>query len=143
MRHLLASLCIAGLVLFSAGCGGGGPAKYKVTGKVTFADGTPLTKGIVIFANPAGNARGQLDSSGNYKLGMEGAGDGAGAGTYQVFLAGPIFDAPQPSTGTDDYMAIKEETEALVNPKFREPTTSGLTCEVKGSTTFDITVEKP
>jgi hypothetical protein len=141
MRHLGLSLGL-GCVLFAlVGCGGGGPPKHRVTGTVTLEDGSPLTKGMVIFASPAGNARGQLDAQGNYSLGSAALADGALAGSYQVFLAGPIFEDDEGEVG--EYMETAERSEALVHPKFSDPKTSGLTCEVKGPMTFDIKVEKP
>jgi len=132
-------LCGVGLVV--SGCGGGGPAKHAVSGRVTFVDGSPLTKGIVVFASPSGNSRGVLDADGRYALGTAAARDGAVSGLYRVFLAGPIFRDDPGQVG--EYLENAERSEALVNPKFGDPTTSELSCEVAGRTTFDFTVSRP
>lgn len=52
-------------------------------------------------------------------------------GTYQVTVSASL---------DTDSNAIPVD---LVDPKFNDPGTSGLTCEVKENTIFDITVTKP
>lgn len=133
----LSGCCALGLV----GCGSGGPGTYPVSGRVTFADGSPLTKGVVVFASPSGNARGSLDEEGRYVLGTVTTTDGAAAGSYRIFLAGPIFEDSKGNA--TEYSENLEQSEALVDVKFSDPTNSGLTCEVTGRTTFDFTVSKP
>jgi len=158
-------VCIAALSI--AGCGDG-TKTYNVTGTVKFTDGSPLTTGTVIFAGENVASQGEIQPDGSYALGTNAADDGAPAGSYKVFLAGPIFEAegdaaPEEDAGedtgagqvetedgeTEEYDATYSEGmeedggEALVNQKFSAADTSGLTCEVTGSTTFDITVEKP
>lgn len=70
------------------GCGGS--AGPKVTGKVTFSDGTPLTQGAVVFGSELYTAEGEIQSDGSYAL-QSGGKAGCPAGSYKVFLAGPIF----------------------------------------------------
>jgi hypothetical protein len=65
-----------------SGCGSG----FKVTGKVTFSDGQPLTVGKVIFTNGQISAYGKINSNGEYRLGLIKDGDGIPAGTYQVYI---------------------------------------------------------
>lgn len=56
----IALLTFAILFLAIAGCGQGGPFKYvKVSGRVTFEDGEPLSRGQLVFdpqAEPVGDA---------------------------------------------------------------------------------------
>jgi len=149
----LATLGMSIAVVMMAGCGsGGGKNTHTVKGKVTFSDGSPLTKGIVVFASPGGVAQGEIQSDGSYSLGSYGSSDGAPAGDYVVYLSGPIFGPPEDAgssepaeEGAEMYTEGMEDQfgEALVHRKFSEPNTSGLSCNVSGATTFDITVEKP
>lgn len=153
--YTLASLCVVcAASLFLTGCGsGGGKDTYKVTGKVTFSDGSPLTKGTVVFASAEASPTGEIQSDGTYALRSYEADDGAPAGSYKVFLSGPIFgsdeeekepvDSEDAELETYDEETEGEVGEALIHRKFSAPDTSELTCEVKGKMAFDITVEKP
>jgi len=121
-RIMLASLLAAAV----AGCGGSEGA--RVSGKVTFADGSPLTKGTVVFSSGEFTARADIAKDGSYSL-------RAKPGAYKVFITGAVEE----SSG-GQYMAPQKP---LVDRKFTDPAASGLECDVKGSTTFDITVAKP
>lgn len=145
---------LALLVVSAVGCGGGGQKTHKVSGKVTYADGSPLTEGTVIFQGQKSQATGVIGSDGKYSLTSYKPGDGAPEGSYKVYLGGNIFAPPPPPPATGDLGSAAAnqyldglpgggEGKSLVNPKFSSADTSGLTCEVKGSMTFDITVEKP
>src|SRR5438445_12623563 len=77
--------------------GGCAPALQPVNGKVTYDDGTPVTKGIVVFEsmdakNPR-TARGELRADGSYELGTQKPGDGAATGTYRVLVT-PRLENP-------------------------------------------------
>jgi hypothetical protein len=109
------------------GCG-----NPKVTGTVKFDDGTPLTSGGVTFINSPYQASGAIKSDGSYELFELKSGDGVRSGTYQVTVSA--------TTGGD---SDGSPLVHLVDPKFENPSTSGLTCEVKGNTVFNITVTKP
>ena len=154
--HILAGFSLVCSVIVLAGCGSGGSKDtYKVTGTVKFTDGSPLTQGMVVFASPEGTTQGEIQADGSYSLGTYDVSDGAPAGSYKVFLAGPIVGSdggseaesePEASDGEEVEMydeGMTESGEALVHQKFSAPATSELTCEVSGKTTFDITVEKP
>jgi hypothetical protein len=121
------------------GCG-----NSKVTGKVTFSDGSPLTVGTVYFTNGTISAYGKVNQNGEYKLGMIREGDGIPSGNYQIYFTG----AMQP--GTDPkFTKVSSEGETYtqmvlaIDPRYSTPEKSGLTCEVQGSMKYDITVEKP
>jgi len=133
------------IVAVTVGCG-----DPKVTGKVMFPDGTPLTTGVVMFQKENFIASGNIQKDGTYSAGKLKDGDGLPPGQYQVFINGastydtaelerltneaassdkPVFQTPRP---TD-----------LVDTKYMSPQSSGLTVEVNGRTKFDITVEPP
>lgn len=99
---------IAGLTV---GCGGGSDL-LSVTGKVTNADGSPVTAaegGLVLF-NPAGSgkaATGNFEKDGTFTMMTEKPGDGVKPGTYKVVLqlwknyrAGTLAVPPQYGSAT-------------------------------------------
>ncbi|MDR0336274.1 MAG: carboxypeptidase-like regulatory domain-containing protein [Planctomycetaceae bacterium] len=104
----------------------------KVTGTVKFDDGTPLTSGGVTFINLPYQAGGTIKSNGSYEIFESKPGDGVRPGTYRVTVSAT-------TGGGSDGMPLVH----LVDPKFENSSTSGLTCEVKGNTVFDIIVTKP
>ena len=135
------------LLIFATLVGCGDP---KVTGKVTFPDGSPLATGQVMFQSEGFIGSGNIQSNGTYSAGKFKDGDGLPPGKYQVFITGassydeselelkpaevtigqrPMFKTPTPTV--------------LISVKYMSPKSSGLTVDVKGNTKFDITVEKP
>jgi len=132
------------VLIFLAGCG-----DPKVTGKVTFSDGTPLPKGVVMFQKDDFVGSGEIKKDGTYSAGKQKDGDGLPPGKYQVFLAevttfGELRGGPgiESSTGTLNFEVAP--TIDLVPSKYMSASTSGLTVEVKDKAVkFDITVEPP
>jgi hypothetical protein len=121
------------LLLMVAGCG---KAQYPVRGKVTFEDGTPVTKGMVVFESMEGekmSARGEVQTDGSYQLSTHKPGDGVPAGKYRVLVAPKLnIDSPQP------------ERDRLFDPRYEKFESSGLEFEVKsGSNEFAIQVTRP
>jgi hypothetical protein len=119
------------------GCG----SNCIVTGKVTFPDGTPLDRGTVMFENDKLAARGPIKKDGTYSL-ISGEMKGIPAGTYQVSIGGLTQPIVTPSANPGGAPKITSPV-SPIDKKFHAATTSGLTCEVKGRTKFDITVEPP
>jgi len=115
--------------------------QVRVTGKVTFEDGTPLTEGKVLFENDAFfQAVGQIQSDGSYTLGSYKLTDGVPRGTYKVYITGAVSaEARDVRGGVASIPAFTK----LIHPKFEAPETSGLVCEVKKSMKYDIKVEPP
>jgi hypothetical protein len=124
----------AGAALAFAGCEKGppdGPPVGKpspVHGKVTFADGSPVRGGIVIFTPlevEAGRkwryeGAGLIDAKGEYKAGLNGDGAGLVPGEYKV--------AVQPR----EVGELPNSNVARVPKQFRET----------GTTTLRVTVEE-
>ena len=137
MKHL--SFLIIVTILF-VGCGQG----VSVTGKVTFSDGQPLTVGEVVFQTDTRMASGRIQPNGSYKLSSTTENDGVPPGKYGVKIVGS-YDTSHIPADTLPPMpsANAPQPIPLIDPKFEKTETSGLTCEVKGHTTFDITVTKP
>ena len=130
LRLAAASFLFAAL----AGCSGG---KVPVRGIVTLDDGSPLTKGLVVFERTDGGppitARGEIKSDGRYELSTDKPGDGVPQGRYKV-LINPM-----------DLSDIPDEQKHLpFDVKYTKFTTSGLECEVKaGGTDFPIKLDRP
>lgn len=64
------------------GCGG----NAKVTGKVTFSDGTPVTFGTIIFSNDTTICKGEINEKGEYAMRTFKPGDGVPKGTYKIYI---------------------------------------------------------
>ena len=131
-------------MIFMAGCG-----DPKVTGKVTFPDGSPLTKGQVMFQKPGFVGSGDIRQDGTYSAGKLKDGDGLPPGTYQVFITGAsgyneaeMAEIRAEAVGRDPVFRTPRPVN-LISTKFMSPNSSGLTVEVKGKTKFDIEVEPP
>src|SRR5581483_5964374 len=120
------------LLVALAGCAG----KYPVRGTVTYDDGTPVTKGLVVFERTAGGppvtARGQIQPDGHYELSTDKPGDGVPPGKYRVLL-NPL-----------DLSDVPDEQKVMpFDLKFLKFETSGLEYEVKsGPNEYPITVTR-
>ena len=127
-KYLLClSLC---LVFAISGCGGQG--FVPAGGKVTFEDGSPLSKGGIAFSTDTFMADASIKPDGTYTLSSLKPGDGLPPGTYKVTIgASEVND--------------KEQTTYLVDPLFADTATTPLTAEVTkgGKNQFDFTVTKP
>jgi hypothetical protein len=117
-------LCL-NLWLLCGGCG-----NPSVIGIVTFDDGTPVTMGYIKFVKSPFQATGMIQPDGSYKMNELQEGSGVSKGTYKVTVSSQNQDA----SGRLVY---------LVDPKFESVDTSGLVCEVKGNTIYNIVVTRP
>jgi hypothetical protein len=109
------------------GCGQG----KQVGGTVKYEDGTPVTTGAVKFINMPYQWIGKINTDGSYEMYELKPCDGVPPGIYQVTVSSST------GGGRDGTPFVH-----LIDPKFENPSTSGLTCEVKGNTVFDIIVIK-
>lgn len=89
------------LTLLPAGCSRGGPELVKVTGRVQYADGRPVTAASIVFTpdgrvsgdRPAGEGADQLGATsllaedGTFSLRSYPHGDGAMVGRYKVTVS--------------------------------------------------------
>jgi hypothetical protein len=118
------------LFLFLTGCG-----QIKVSGKVTFPDGSPLTTGRVLFADDKNNYSGKIQQDGSFSLGMLKDGQGIPRGKYKVAVVDAIteeFPAPDKPPIVTYWVA----------QKFCSPTTSGIEYDIqKRTTNISIVVE--
>ena len=126
------------LLAFTIGCGS---SNQTVTGKVTFPDGTPLTEGEVLFETALLMSRGSIQKDGTYSV-SSGELKGMPKGTYQVSLGGFTFER-MVSPASEGKPPVFESIAIPVDKKYLNSSTSNLTCEVKGRTVYNITVEPP
>lgn len=143
MNYFLKLLTPLLMIALMSGCG-----DPKVTGKVTFPDGTPLTKGQVMFQSDGFIGSGDIRENGTYSAGKLKDGDGLPLGTYQVFIGGAttlgeLKNAPQEANIGSIQKVEMAKSINLVDYKYMSPSTSGLTVKVEGKTKFDFTVEPP
>src|SRR4051794_7456446 len=75
------------LAICTAGCG---RQMAQVTGTVTLDDGTPVSKGLVVFEGTVDGkpvmARGEVKADGHYQLSTTKPGDGIPPGKYRVLI---------------------------------------------------------
>jgi len=121
-------------LLLLTGCG----TNVRVTGTVSFEDGSPLTTGVVIFNSGKAESTAPIEKDGSYKVGTLKSDDGLPPGTYQVYISGAAL-YPQIGAMGQPLGSVVH----LIDTKFTSPETSGLTCEVKRNRIFDITVTPP
>jgi len=106
----------------------------RVSGTVTFPDGSPLTQGTVAFATDAFTTSGALDSRGRYSVNVP-------PGQYRVFIA-------LASVKDETFVPPPDEPDAarwisLIHPSFASLETTPLTCDVSRSGTHNFVVEPP
>lgn len=131
----------AGLACLIAGCSGGASGT-TITGKVTFGDGSPLTKGVVVINGESGSSRGAINPDGTftlenvvdgeYQVGITGAKEGGEAETDMQYDEQGNYIESKPAA----------EPKSLIADKYSDPTQSGLTLKVP-SDKYEIQVEKP
>jgi hypothetical protein len=110
-----------------------------VSGKIHFADGTPLKGGVVYFEPVDVQAGGGavryqaaslVDDKGNYKLGFNGDGAGAAPGEYKVTFT------PR------DLQELRGSNSAKIPPAYREKATTPLSVTVNdGENALDLVIK--
>jgi len=113
------------------GCSSG---LYPVEGSVTFADGSPLKKGMVILENEdrSVSSRGMIGEDGKFILSTNNPGDGMKPGTYRGLIS------------TMDLSDVPDEQKKLpFHIKFTRFDTSNIILEIKpGKNVLSIQVTK-
>ncbi len=126
-KYFLASLLSVTLV-FSQGCGSSNPKTYPIKGKVTY-NGNAVKNGSIQFTpDGEGNAAtGNLGADGSYEMTTFANNDGVRPGKYKVSIQ--VF----PGEGEGGGLPGQEFAgkRPPIPPKYAQPTTSGLTAEVK------------
>lgn len=123
---------LAIIVVAAVGCGRSG--LVPVSGRVAYADGSPVPLGRVVIESPGGSrgAWGRIKSDGRFTMGTRTERDGVAPGTYRVV----ILDA---CTGPGPEGPGKE----FVDARFGDFQTSGIEFQVPQQTDWQIRVEPP
>ena len=135
-RKLIISIALIG-ILFVFGCSG----KQPLSGKITFSDdGSPLPAGAVFFETPTYSASGVIKKNGTYVVGSDSLKDGLPKGTYAVIIRGADEITTIDARGGG--MPMERRT-PLIDSKYQNPDTSGLSFTVDGKTKkFDFQVDR-
>lgn len=125
---------LVSVIFLTCGCG---TRTYPVQGRVVWSDGSPaaeLAQGQVVFESAAlkTSARGDIRPDGGFLLSTFQADDGVLPGEYKVLV---LEHRPAPEG--------KPVAPAVMNPKFSDFATSGLTATVtNGPNPVTVTVER-
>jgi hypothetical protein len=122
--------------LCTAGCGADQVPVWETRGKVVFADGSPVTMGLIeltpIDRGPAARAKINLDGTFVLKTGER---NGAIAGTHRVAVVQVIL----PDVSLQE--AAMHHHAKRLHPKFARPETSGLTSKVEARHGNELRIE--
>jgi hypothetical protein len=135
MKHVFITLTL--LLLFVAvGCKQGS----RVSGKVTFEDGSPVPRGTVMFSGEKTSFQGAI-KNGTYAVGVTRDSQKIPLGKYKVWLA----NTPRIETVYDKHgnATTAQVTFAAVMPEFASNKNTPLEADITsgGSLTYDITVK--
>ena len=105
------------------------------SGKVVYSDtGEPVPLGEIQFTTPTFSARATIEKDGTFKTGSYKAADGLPPGTYSVAIVSLTIDA-EDSLAPPTY---------LVDPKYGNPKTSGLSVTIESATRgHEFKVDRP
>ena len=128
MKNIIYVLLI---ILLVNGCN---DSKQKLTGKVTFSDGEPLTVGTVVFSTPTTLSRATIKPDGTFTVGTFKDKDGIPPGTYKVSIIDAYRTDPTDTSGQSVIPVVAKE--------FTSEATTPFTITIPGTKTFDIVVER-
>jgi len=130
MTSLRAPALLLIVLVFTTGCSSG---LATVSGSVKI-DGVPLKTGTISFKSTTDGALGQgtIDAKGEYTV-MTGANSGLKPGSYQVTVVATQLDPPDPARPS-----FVPQPVLLVPAKYGDPSTSGLTAEIKPGKNVDV-----
>lgn len=113
------------------GCGNSDAKIAPVQGVVTL-DGKPLTEGSV-FVTPTGgrSAKGAIRPDGTFVLGTHSVSDGVMVGTHPVTVQPPPAREGMPLSATAK----------LLPQRYKSPSTSGITVDVKPNFDNELVIE--
>lgn len=126
-------LCVIIAVCLFSGCGD----NQKLTGKVVFSDGEPLTTGTVLFSSGTFLSRSFIKPDGSFAVGSLKEDDGIPPGKYKVYITDAIEAVPNPK------MPGEEMMKPLIAGKYASRDTTPLEIEIPGEKVYNITVERP
>ena len=136
----LTSICLF-LVAASAlvGCSG----NVKVTGRVTYENGQPLTIGQVVFTDDFYMGKSDLDKNGEYSIHSMRRNDGLKKGVYRAFISS-AYRFEKTEAIKDPLQDYRFDTPVLlVDMQFTNPDTTGWVFDLKKNSRIDFVVYPP
>lgn len=115
----------------------------RVTGRVTYADGTPLPLGQIVFTDDFWMAKANLDDNGEYSLHSLRKNDGIHKGTYRVYIVGAFRFEMTDVKATALELSSIPPTVPLIDRQYMNPHTSGWIFEIKKNSVINLTVYPP
>ncbi len=136
MYRIIVTTLILGTAI-ACGCS----KQQQLQGTVKFADdGAPVPVGAVYFSTPTFEAMGEIKKDGTYIVSSTGHNDGIPKGeTYKVSVVGA--DIVENTTSADGRIVGSKRT-PLIDPKYMNKDTSGLTYTADGTRRFDLSLER-
>lgn len=135
------------IFLFIFGCG---EKLTKMSGKVTFPDGKPLSKGVVYFDDGKVSAKGPISPDGTFTMSFGGRNkaNGLPPGQYKVYIQGAVNlvekEVTDPLTGQTASTTMHDNHELLIDKKYTARASTNLEVTVTNKPeTFDIVVDYP
>ena len=140
IARFLLVLLVSLAILSSNGCH---KSKFcKVSGRVTYADGTPLEIGQICFTDGYYLGRSDIGKNGEYHIHVFRKNDGIPRGTYQVYITAALqIDADETSLKLDVPGLAK--LTMLVDPQYTMAESSGWVVDVQKNSKFDFVVYRP
>jgi hypothetical protein len=133
---------LIGLVVFSASLTGCGDM-VRVTGKVTYPNGQPLTIGQVIFTDDFYMGKSDLDKNGEYSIHSVRPNDGIKRGVYRAYITSAIRFEPTEEI-TDAVLNYRcDDPDLLIDMQHTNPDTSGWVFDLQKNSKIDFVVYPP
>ncbi|MDR2757284.1 MAG: hypothetical protein LBC20_16420 [Planctomycetaceae bacterium] len=122
-------------VIYESGCNAG---KIPLKGKITFSDdGSPLTRGIIVFSSPTFQAYGDIQSDGTFRVSSTGKYDGLPPGEYGIHIINTSVAKEGSNSDNPDAWIF------LVDEKYDSAQTSGLKLKIDSQIqNYDIVVDR-
>lgn len=133
---------LIGLVVVSASLAGCGD-KVRVTGRVTYPNGQPLTVGQVIFTDDFYMGKSDLDKNGEYSIHTVRPNDGIKRGYYRAYITSAITFEPTDEIH-DGLQSYRFDTPVmLIDMQHTNPDTSGWVFDIQKRSKIDFVVYPP
>lgn len=144
-RKVMQPIAFSLLVVSIVGCSEGNV--FPVSGKIIFADGSPVDTGIIEFRHNTEhiNARAKIEKDGKFKLSTFEEFDGAVVGNHKAIIVQHIMAEVEAPTERHDNQghaaASKHLNHRRVDKKFSSYDTSPLEFQVESDQENDFVVE--
>jgi hypothetical protein len=128
------------LLLLAAGCGSG----TVVSGKVTFEDGSPVTKGTAVFDSGAKSYQGTIRPDGSYRMGISKDNQRIPPGRYKVWFANTARIEVRYGRDGNPLEPVQQLIFSQLQPEFTNSARAALTADVNrnGRLKLDFTVQR-